>query len=159
MNKKIIIFLFLTVLITGFIFSNSLKNSEESNRESSVIVNFIKPIIDDIFGEDVINVNYVVRKGAHLTEFFALGLCVFNLIIACKKKSCMGYGLFYVLMVAVSDEYIQSFSDRTSSVKDVLIDFTGAIIGFLVCIFALWLYYKAKKSSITKAQKGINYGK
>lgn len=154
MNKKIIIFLLLTVLMTGFIFSNSLKNSEQSNQASGVIENFVKPIIDDIFGEDVINVNYVVRKGAHLTEFFALGFCVFNLIIACKKKSYIGYGLFYVLMVAVSDEYIQSFSDRTSSVKDVLIDFTGAIIGFSVCILVLWIHYKAKK-----AQKGINYGK
>ena len=37
--------------------------------------------------------------------------------------------LFLLLAVAVIDEYIQSFTGRISSVKDILIDFGGGVTG------------------------------
>ena len=84
-----------------------------------------------------VQVSFIVRKGAHLAEFFLLGFLVMYAVAEVKKKlpSMVGFGYFYVLLVAVTDEFIQSFSDRTSSVKDVLIDFTGAFIGFVAFMF------------------------
>ena len=47
--------------------------------------------------------------------------------------------LFCLLSTAVVDEFIQSFTGRTSNVKDILIDFSGAVVGVLlaVCIAAV----------------------
>lgn len=145
MNYKVLaVLLVLTVIVTGFIFGNSLQNSEESNKASDVIEEVVEPIINEVVGENKIDVNYFVRKGAHLTEFFALGLIVMGAVVTVGWKYA-GYGLFYVLAVAVTDEYIQSFSDRTSSVSDVLIDFTGAMIGFAVCAVVFLLVRKFRK--------------
>jgi len=133
LNYKRLIFLFVLIsLAIGFIFYNSLQNSEDSNNASGVLVKIFEQIADKIFGGNDIDINYLVRKGAHLTEFFILGFVVMGVIQTAGLKY-LGYGLFSVLSIAVIDEYIQSFSDRTSSVKDVLIDFTGAMLGFIVC--------------------------
>lgn len=49
------------------------------------------------------------------------------------------YSLFMILSVAVMDEYLQSFVARTSSVSDILIDFSGGMTGILI----LYLIKKA----------------
>lgn len=80
------------------------------------------------------SVDYIVRKGAHLFEFCLLGIAVMHTVFVVGERfgrNVVGYGFFCVLMIAVIDEYIQSFSDRTSSVGDILIDFAGACVGFL----------------------------
>ncbi len=135
-TKVLAILISLTVLMTAFIFSNSMKNSEESNETSDTFLSILTPItefLDGVFGEA--DWNYIIRKGAHLTEFCILGILVSNTVFRIKidyGKHLMGYGLFYVLLVAVTDEFIQSFSDRTSSVSDVLIDLTGALTGIII---------------------------
>ena len=160
MNKKrLALFLALTVIITCFIFYNSLKNSEESNKASDVIEEIVEPIVEDIVGEEEFDTEYFVRKGAHITEFFILGLMVFNALTSAVRDKrnlpCIfGYGLFYVLAVAVTDEFIQSFSDRTSSVIDVLIDFSGASAGFAVATLVGLMVVKVKE----KIRKGNNNG-
>lgn len=143
LNKKLIFLFVLVAIAIGFIFYNSLQNSVESNQASDVIEKIIEPIVNKIFGENEIDINYFVRKGAHLTEFFILGFIVMGVVLTVGWKY-FGYGLFFVLSVAVTDEYIQSFSDRTSSVKDVLIDFTGAVIGFCICIILFSIGRKIK---------------
>ena len=40
----------------------------------------------------------------------------------------MIYPLFFVLVIAVGDEFIQSFVGRGSNVRDVLIDLVGGIL-------------------------------
>ena len=135
-SKTISLLILLVAIITCFIFYNSLKNIDESNESSDVVLAIFTPItsfFDSMFGE--MNWYFIIRKGAHLTEFCVLGGLVSNLAYKIKEyydKHFMGYGLFYVLLVAVTDEFIQSFSDRTSSVSDVLIDLTGALTGIII---------------------------
>ncbi len=143
-RKRLVIFLVLIVLAIGFIFYNSLQNSEESHKASGIIENIVKPLIDKIFGEGSVDINFIVRKAAHLTEFCVLGFVVMGVVITVGIKY-LGYGLFSVLAIAVTDEYIQSFMDRTSSVKDVLIDFTGAMIGFVICTVLYLIAHTLKK--------------
>ena len=147
--KRLVIFLVLIVLAIGFIFYNSLQNSEESHKASGIIENIVNPLIDKIFGEESVDINYVVRKAAHLTEFCILGFVVMGVVLTVGGKY-FGYGLFCVLAIAVTDEYIQSFSDRTSSVKDVLIDFTGALIGFVICTVLYLIAHTIKKKYKSK---------
>lgn len=151
-NKKIKIFAVLTiitVIFVLFIFSNSMKDSAESGEMSKGFVDFFDPIFRKIFGENSnLNVTYIVRKCAHLAEFCVLGILVFSLVefaeIFVKKELTFG-GFFVVLAVAVFDEFIQSFSDRTSAVRDVLIDFVGACIGFLIVRAVICVFKGIKK--------------
>ena len=155
-EKIIILVLAIAVLLTAmFVFSNSIKGPEESGKESGFVSSLIEPLFNTLFGEDHgIDVHYLVRKAGHLTEFCILGILAFCLAKKLSKKfgySVFGYLLFGVLAVGVTDEFIQSFTGRGTSVSDVLIDFTGAIIGFLLTVA-----FCAIKGSIQKRKEQKN---
>ena len=149
MKKLIYLFLVLTLLVSGFIFHNSLQSPDESNARSDKITGVAESIIDFIFGEDNdIDTNYIVRKTAHFIEFFVLGVCFAGLCMVVKfyyGKDWMPYSFFSVLLVAVMDEYIQSFTGRTSSVSDVWIDLAGALCGIFAAIVLRRVYVSAKE--------------
>lgn len=146
-SRSLIVFGALTAAMTLFIFSNSLRGSVDSHAMSNSLIDLLMPLLSAVekaFGE--INWVLVIRKGAHLTEFCILGILVWNFMLAIRHscgKNLFGYGLFYVLAVAVTDEFIQSFSDRTSAVSDVLIDFTGALLG--IGLVSLVVFLKKQK--------------
>lgn len=147
--KKYILAIFLIAIIgiTCFIFSNSLKTTEETYKDSDSVVDIVKPIVGETDKKDSYTIDFLVRKGAHIIEFFALGFSVaaFMFFISEAYKKCLyGWGMFYVLTVGVVDEYIQSFNGRTSSVEDVVIDFSGAACGILLAII-VYLVYKLIK--------------
>lgn len=124
-----------TILITLFIWSNSLKDSKRSTSASDTVIDLIQPVLDSIC-KDAKQQNFLVRKLAHVSEFAALGIAVAFLHRKYTQytlhKSFYGFAVFYGLAAAVTDEFIQSFSDRSDSVRDVLIDFSGYLIGALL---------------------------
>ena len=125
-----------------FIFSNSMLSGEESNQKSAVIVNIIRPIIDPDGTMEYYKLQDIVRKTAHFGEFFLLGAGLTAIAVLIEKKIFTPWlfmPLFFILLMAVTDEFIQSFTGRTSLVKDVIIDSCGGICGllFIVCIFAI----------------------
>ncbi len=135
-NKRIIIIFVLIFLNICFIFSQSLLDADASNSLSGGFEDFFEGLIFKLFNL-CMDLCYFVRKFAHFFEFFVLGTLVFlncRIIKNVYGKSFFGYGLFSVLGVAVTDEFIQNFTGRTSQVKDVLIDFSGAIFGLLVVV-------------------------
>ena len=179
-NIKLHILLFgiAVLLITSFIFGNSFKDYETSQKVSDKIATVIAPDEENL-GQAVdsmkeiggkistvtdhneypqeISIGFVIRLFAHLIEFGALGVAVMGLVLSVKRewgKGFFGFGFFYVLAVAVLDEYIQSFSDRSSSIGDVLLDFSGALLGFALtaAVFYLILWIKARKSNKIKAK-------
>lgn len=128
----------MTVFVTGFIFSNSLKGPDASNESSGFFLRLLEPVTNflDKYIPDA-DWNFIIRKGAHFTEFCILGILSSNMLLSIDKrkiKSFLGYNFFLVLSVAVTDEFIQSFTGRTSSVRDVLLDFCGAFVGILAVI-------------------------
>jgi len=92
-------------------------------------------VLDSIC-KDAKQQSFFVRKLAHVSEFAALGIAVAFLHRKYTQytlhKSFYGFAVFYGLAAAVTDEFIQSFSDRSDSVRDVLIDFSGYLIGALL---------------------------
>lgn len=137
MNKRKI-FIFACVFCVLFIFFNSSQVSSVSNVRSRGVVNDIVMIISKApFGKTILNhislqeLNLLVRKIAHAFEFFLL-----TIAICCALKhfkindiNIIIYSLFIILLIATLDEFLQMFiQDRTSSVKDVLIDFSGGIL-------------------------------
>ena len=152
-KRTVMILITLIILCTALIFSFSLKSKEESAQDSNFIVNMIKPILEKIFGNAPKNLGLIVRKLAHMTEFCILSVLVAILsvkIYMYKSKPIFGYALFYVLAVAVSDEFIQYFSGRGSSVVDVVIDFSGASIGFLT-VYSVYYFIPLIRSKLKLA--------
>ena len=148
LKKFIIILIALVVLMTGYIFSNSLKNREDSSTSSEGIVKIIKPIVDpqDKIPEDVFH--NIIRKLAHMTEFGALGILVALLSDLLRRyfgRKFISFPFFYCLLAAVLDECFQSFSDRSPEVRDVLIDFSGATLGILFVTVIIFVLIKTKK--------------
>lgn len=126
-------------LVVCFIFANSLLNGEDSNQRSGMIAGLLRSIFDPEGAIDEETFHYFVRKGAHFSEFALLGFSLWLLMQSIRSKyyrSCPGSMLFAALAVAVTDEFIQSFTGRTSSVTDVLIDFGGALTGFTLPLLA-----------------------
>lgn len=151
-KKNVVIWILLATVIALvlFIFMNSLKNKEASKQDSDLIVNIIAPVIEKILGYVPENIGFVIRKLAHFTEFCFLGIAASALANNLSKKTnsgVYGYALFGVLIVAVADEFIQSFSDRGSTVSDVFIDLGGALFGFLICFIAVVLRSQSKNKN------------
>lgn len=152
---QVLIFGLLTVLAVTFIFNNSLQGPEESNSRSGVIMRFLRSILDPHGKIPQETFHWFVRKAAHFSEFAALGFSLFGLANGIRRKwehRLPGFVLFAALAVAVCDEFIQSFTGRTCSVRDVLIDFSGALCGILFskALFIILQTIRKKRRSGTK---------
>ncbi len=144
-----IIILIITFLWTGFIFSNSLKDGESSLRQSGLVRETVERLLDSSgISYDSSRLEHIIRKAAHVFEYAvqaALSVCVTKSL---KRKMRQGavHIFFFSLATAVFDEYLQLFSGgRGSSVSDVLLDFCGAVAGFLV-INGIWSLVATIKS-------------
>lgn len=115
----------------------SSKPAVESSRSSSIIVNIILDTLKlDESSEEVLTV--IVRKGAHFTEYLVLSGLVTITCGAFSKKKNNSFILLSCVLVALSDEFLQSFIvGRSSEVRDVLIDFSGALTFFIVNYMAI----------------------
>ena len=90
------------------------------------------------------NISAVVRKSAHFLEFMVLGilLSVMNKYLGKPKLITI---LLICQSVAVIDEFIQSFLDRTDKVRDIIIDIGGAVTGIVLVFVICWIIKKVKK--------------
>lgn len=139
----------LLVLSVIFIFSNSFESGARSNAVSGRFAKLFGGVIRALFGEDA-NVNYIVRKCAHIAEFALLGaltLTFVKLLTEYTGKKLFFCGLFGTLLVAVIDEYIQSFTGRTSMVGDILLDFFGAVLGMVAAFLLYIVIRKCRKQN------------
>lgn len=140
-KRRQLIFIVLIALIvvnTAVIFLSSMKSVEESVEISEGVMAFIKRIIDPNNRIDTELFHHIVRKAAHFTEFFTLAM----LYTILRKKSDEYLPVqntfmavpFMTLLTAVLDEFIQSFTGRGTSVRDVMLDFSGSLCGIIITI-------------------------
>lgn len=136
--RKIIAFIVLVLFCTAFIFSNSLKNSEESHKDSAGIV---EEVADKIVPNNEVDWNCVVRKGAHLFEFFVVGIVTLFLSSRLQKKrrNVIICAFTYVVLIAFADEFIQRFTGRSLRFSDVIIDVSGVALGIGLFLLLDWL--------------------
>lgn len=153
--RKIVFFICIGWIL--FIVYNTSQTGVESHNRSNQIVdkviNFkstakVRNINNEIEKDNVNKndkeiikkLNYFVRKFAHTFEFAVLAILFYLLFNTFELKSIEKtiYTLFIVLLCAVIDEFIQLYVPlRGSSVKDVLIDFFGGILGLIITKFIL----------------------
>jgi VanZ family protein len=125
------------------IFLFSCQNGNSSGNNNRFVIEFLNKLGIDL--NMILNGHgdFIVRKIAHLTEFFILYYLVFNaLSVDLPFKKNMAVSLFIVFMYACTDETHQIFvSGRGPSFRDVLID-TG---GGALCMIIKALRFSSKK--------------
>ena len=126
---RLIVFSLLAAGMVVFIFSNSFQSSEASNAASGWVADFLRPLLnprgriaDDTYHK-------LVRKLAHFAEFGLLGFWFGGIAANVRWKRKWLCAASAAVLIACTDETIQSFTGRTNSIKDVCIDGAGAICG------------------------------
>ena len=133
----------LTAAQTLFIWGNSLAGVEESTAISGGFTLILKNLLDPGQKIDPEFFHHIVRKAAHFTEFFVLG-AMYSLtrhhLSAPRRSQALFLPPFATLFTAVCDEFIQSFTGRGTAVRDVMLDFCGAVcaIALIELICFLW---------------------
>ena len=135
------IFAVLSLLFVCFIFGNSMQSRAESIEQSDRIVEMVEPILAPVFDHSEEKLDIFVRKSAHFLEFAALGFCLAGLTDGCRcrfwKRKTILLPLVALMTVAVTDEVIQSFGDRSCMARDVVLDCVGGLFGLAVCCITL----------------------
>ena len=129
---------FLGVLVvawTCFIWGHSLVPGAQSSQESDAVYALLAPLFARLGLGDASLCTFLIRKGAHLSEYAVLGA----LGAAFRRALGAGEGLHALLrkvapaccaLVPVLDETIQLFvPGRTGQLRDVAIDLCGMILG------------------------------
>lgn len=158
---KIIVLWLLVLLWMLFIFCMSAQEADVSQSNSNFFVEKIISIFIKDFesfeegtkNEIVAFLSTLIRKGAHLTEYFILGTLLFfavnqhnlkNKII--KKIAPLAIGSLY----AASDEIHQLFvKGRAAMLSDVLLDSIGVALAIIVFSFIMFILHRNK----TKTKK------
>lgn len=139
------VLIILAIIWMGVIFMFSAQVSDESksssNKVTSAVVNTVISIKKENISEEkrqkiIEDKTFIVRKTAHFTEYFILGL-ILILYLQTKEKLTTKYiilAIIFCVLYATSDEIHQLFVDgRSCKIMDILIDTCGsslAILGF-----------------------------
>jgi VanZ family protein len=137
------------IIWLGFVFFMSTGTFSAENTFSVVgpILNFLFP---GLSSDRVETIHWIIRKGAHLFEYFILGLLLLRAFRAGSSAEwrwrwclCAAIG---VLLWALGDEFHQLFvPNRTASMRDVGIDTAGGL--FAQAVGAFWYLYLGRPYS------------
>ena len=133
----------------ALIFSFSAESGEASGNRSAGITRTVLRILypgfenmEETAAEALLtSTHHFIRKAAHFSEFALLGVLSTLLALlllwgfpALKLKYWMTvlFPLLFCLLYAISDEIHQIFTGRGPRATDVLIDFAGAVAGFVL---------------------------
>lgn len=149
--KKYII-LFVTIAFTSVIFIHSSMSAETSTVESDAAFSMWDSISQFVHIPNFLTA-ISIRKAAHFVQFTVFGILLTSTVISfCGNiKNQIFKILFFLLAVPVTDEFIQYFPEgRSAQVSDVVLDFSGCIMGLAVtaAVFAFFVMKKHRKSSV-----------
>ena len=138
-NKRLVLAWTLLILWMLFIFIMSSFNGVMSSNQSGSIATLIYNIFNI---SDTEKVSFIVRKCAHVSEFFILGILVINLISKYNVKYSYLISFIVCVLYASSDEFHQLFvPGRSGQVTDIFIDMIGVVLG--LSIYCLIKYFKS----------------
>lgn len=152
----------LTVAWMCVIFAFSSQPSTESGKVSGGFCSYLVENVNDLFhlhmsGEQMLSfaeeIEYPVRKAAHMSEYAVLGLLSFAFChgFAKREKQCYVTATIMAFLYACTDEFHQYFvPGRSAEFKDVCIDTAGALAGLMILYFILKVVRKyCQKSKVT----------
>lgn len=142
------IFLILIILQLLLIFSFSSENGKRSSGRSRKLVNTIVNVYKKVAGVDLDNkeiikkIEYPIRKCAHFTLYFVLGVVVIEFFLTFDLNHPYIISIIFSYISACLDEFHQTFVPmRTGKITDTFVD----AIGFIISIFIIYLIGKKEK--------------
>ena len=155
----------LALAINAYIIMHSCLDASASSGSSKGIVDFLKGIVNTFAPNTITESNYdsftnFIRKAVgHFGLFFVSGiltsLSVYlwcNPIKGSKYWMLISITLEFGLLMGLITETIQlNVPGRSGELLDVLIDFSGYLLGFLIVLLILFLIIRKqnKKSTVT----------
>lgn len=122
--------LILVLILTLFIWGNSLLPGSVSSSQSGIITKLLYPLFKNVMSVDTLTT--IIRKLAHFTEYAILGL-VLAYFYKSKTNKYLLFALLQGVITAIIDESIQLLvPNRSGLLTDVLIDTSGVLFGLLV---------------------------
>ena len=154
-NKK---FTIIVIAIMAFIFFQSALPADLSSEESGRVVDLIVRLFQGVAPIDRETLVFIVRKGAHFTEYMILGGFLVPAVkewmavdttpvpVVRERITAWRAGTLY----AMTDEIHQSFvPGRSCELRDMGIDSCGVLTGVLAVSLVIWLKER-KPSAETK---------
>ena len=138
------------------IFLFSAQNADNSSQTSSLPAEILARLFNPDFeqcSEAYKNMlldrcQFIVRKLAHFSVYTVLGMLTYNAFRGLEKFSfrlTLLFSALLCLLYAISDEFHQSFvPGRSCQLRDVLIDFSGAVCGIAVAVLFIKLLKKLR---------------
>lgn len=137
-SKKIVLpILVFLCMFTIFYFSN--QNAKKSQSLSDEVAVKTLEIKSEVTKKEITKTekdNFIknsrtfIRKGAHFTIFFLLGILVYLTFKTYNIKHAILFSILFCFFYACTDEIHQLFIEmRTAQILDVFIDTSGASIG------------------------------
>jgi len=118
-----------------FVGSTTVMSAEHTSRYFVPFLLWLKPGMSPAA---IWQILVVARKCAHVTEYAILALLLWRALrslptLGTKTLKVFGAALLGCALFAASDEFHQTFvKSRTPSVRDVLLDIGGAVLGLLI---------------------------
>lgn len=146
----------LVVLWMGVIYWFSAHTGEQSGRLSGGLTEWLLSHLIPQWDSLSVTVQekwlvtgrFLIRKGAHMTEFAVLAVLFFNAWHS-GTRGCGRAALLTApccLLVALADEFHQAFvPSRGPSLRDVFIDFAGALLGILLVFLITYIVRRYRK--------------
>jgi len=125
----------LTWLVVIFVGSTSIMSAAQTSRYIVPFLLWLKPVMSP---RAIWIILITIRKCAHVIEYAVLALLLWRALrsiptLQTKSLMVIGAVLLGCALFAASDEFHQTFvHSRTPSVRDVLLDVTGALLGLLI---------------------------
>lgn len=130
-----------------FYFSTKGWGGQETQSGLEKILSLVPSIRAQFSHTDLGQLNAVVRKLAHFTEYAILtllGYFAWSVSLGQSSLQAIRYALLCSIVFAISDEFHQLFeAGRTSLVTDVLIDCLGASV---VALVLQWVVLRSQVS-------------
>lgn len=118
----------------------------------SAIEPFFRRFIPEMSSRQLDFVHHVIRKFAHVAEYFLLGILILRAFrggsVQRRTIKIAIVAFFVVILYAATDEFHQLFeTTRTGSAIDVCIDATGGFMGLVVN--TLWTARSQKSAALS----------
>lgn len=148
-KNKILFYSLTTIIIMILIFAFSAQNADESSKLSEGFISTIIGHILRILPQFGMDYEFVIRKYAHVFEYFCLGLSTFMLLHEIKPDKYLfpmvGTEIICYLY-SCTDEFHQTFvPGRSGKIIDTFIDSIGISLAVIVLGICLYIYNKRKK--------------
>lgn len=150
-THKRTLYMCLTLLWISVIFSFSLQSGEDSSQLSGGIVSWIVEKLSLTKFMDIDTIHFLIRKAAHFTEYFILGMFTLLTLLQTKFPKKGVIGILFCIIIASFDETIQLFvGGRAGQLMDVLLDSTGSLCGIFVIFLCRFIFYDIIPTRCTK---------